>query len=102
MEGDETTRTWQVTSDGEPMNLSTVDVTVIVKAHAGVEDDDEGAHRLTEGDGLTVTDASQGLVKADIPTLVTEAPGQWLYKVLVELGGDTETAIWGYLQVTDA
>ncbi|MEO3856205.1 hypothetical protein [Acrocarpospora sp. B8E8] len=102
IEGDETSRTWQITTDETPLNLSAVTVTAIIKPHAGVEDDDDTAHHLSEGDGLTVVDAAAGKVKGEIPVAVTQAPGKWLYKIVVDLGDDTETAIWGYMQVADA
>lgn len=101
-EGDDTSRTWNLTSDGSQLNLASADVTAVIKPSEAYEDDDDAAHLLTEGNGVTIVSASAGTVKLDIPTAVTQAPSQWLYKILVALSGQTEVAVWGTLWVADA
>ncbi len=101
-EGDDTSRIWNLTTDGSPLNLTSADVTAVIKPSEAYEDDDDAAHVLTEGDGVTIVSASAGTVKVDIPTAVTQAPSQWLYKILVTLAGQTEVAVWGVLWIADA
>lgn len=101
-EGSGISRVWAITSDGDPLNLSSVDVTAVIKPSEHVEDDDAVAHVLTEGDGVTIVDAAAGRVRLAIPDAVTAAPGQWFYKITPGVGGSEEPAIIGTLWVADA
>jgi hypothetical protein len=95
-------RTFEITSDGSEMNLSTAAVTVVFKPSEAVEDDDDLAHVLTEGDGVTVTDPSAGLVEVEIPEVLTQAPLAWFYKVDVAVSGQgSDTAVAGWMTVQD-
>lgn len=102
VEGDDTPETWAITSDADPLNLSSADVVVVIKPNEHYEDDDEAAYRLTEGAGVTIVDAAAGTVRAELPDAVIEAPSRWLYKVIVTSAGQTATAIWGNLWIADA
>ena len=103
VQGDDTSRTWALTSNASPLNLSGATVEAVIKPSPSVDDDaTTGVHTLTEGDGLTITNPTQGQVELEIPTEVTESPGQWYYKIRVTLAGDTETAVWGWIAITDS
>jgi hypothetical protein len=93
---------WDLTEDGEPLDLSSVDVTVVIKPSEHYEDDDDLAHVLTEGDGVTIVSAAAGRVRVRIPDAVTAAPSQWFYKITPEVAGSEEPAIIGTLWVADA
>ncbi|WP_326828694.1 hypothetical protein OIE13_22400 [Streptosporangium sp. NBC_01810] len=100
-QGADTSRTWQVTSGDEPANLTSATVTAVIKTNTHVDDDDVAAHTFAEGDGLTIVDAAQGHVRIRIPTAVTQHPGAWYYKIVVEAGEDTEPAIHGWITIMD-
>ncbi|ETK36140.1 hypothetical protein [Microbispora sp. ATCC PTA-5024] len=100
-EGSDTSRTWRLTTDGAPLDLSGVTVTAVIKPSPAYEDDDAAAHTLTAGNGLTILDAAEGTVRLDIPTLVTDAPSTWWYKIIPTVSGETEPAIVGWITVTD-
>lgn len=102
-EDDTSLRTWQITQAGEALNLASADVVAVIKATPHVEDNAvTGVYTLTEGSGLTVTDATQGKVQLDIPTAVMASPGAWFYKIRATVAGHTETAITGWLMIQDA
>lgn len=73
----------------------------VIKPGPGTSDDAAAAHTFSEGDGLTVTDAAQGIVAIDIPAAVTIDPGTWYYKIRVTSAGHTETAVDGNLRIQD-
>lgn len=100
-EGSDVSRTWRLTSDGAALVLSGVTVTAVIKPSERYEDDDESAHTLTAGDGLTVVDATAGTVRLTIPAGVTEAPSAWFYKILASVSGETEPAVMGWIQIQD-
>ena len=102
IEGDDTSRTWSLTSDGAALNLTSADVTAVIKPTEHVADNAATAYNLTEGSGVTIVSASAGTVKLDIPTAVTASPSQWFYKIRVALSGETETAVWGWISIVDA
>jgi hypothetical protein len=101
MQGDETSRTWQITSDGEPLDLSNATVAAVIKASAHVDDDDPAAIQRTEDDGITIADAAQGEVTIAIPATVTQYPGAWYYKILRTIEDDTQVAVHGWITITD-
>jgi hypothetical protein len=102
-EDDDGSATFQITSGGTALNLTSADVIAVVKASQQVEDDaSSGVYTLTEGDGVTIVSATTGTVKLDFPAAVTESPSVWFYKVRVEASGETLTAIWGWISVQDA
>jgi hypothetical protein len=100
-QGDDTSRTWQITSSDEAVNLASATITAIIKPSPQVADDASSALSLTEGDGITISDAADGEVTIAIPTEVTESPGAWYYKILIGIGGATEVAIHGWITTTD-
>ncbi|MCC5574492.1 hypothetical protein IMZ11_02405 [Microtetraspora sp. AC03309] len=101
-EGANTSRTWRLTSDGSPLGLSGVTVTAVIKPSEHYEDDDQLAHTLTQGSGLTIVDAAAGTVKLAVPTAVTQAPSSWFYKIIPSSSGETEPAVMGWIYITDA
>lgn len=103
IEDDETSRTFQLTTGGTALDLSAVTVTAVIKASPAVADNaTSGVYTLTAGDGLTVVDAAAGTVRLDWPAVVTASPGWWFYKIRVTLAAQTETAILGWLTISDA
>jgi hypothetical protein len=102
IEGDDTSRTWTLTTDGTALNLASADVTAVIKPSEHVADNAATAYTLTEGSGITIVSASAGTVKLDIPTAVTASPSQWFYKIRITLSGETETAVWGWISIVDA
>lgn len=103
IEDDATSRTFRITSASSALDLSTATVFAVIKTSAAVEDDAaSGVYTLTVGSGLTVTDAAQGKVQLDIPAAVTASPGTWFYKIRITLAAQTETAIWGWITISDA
>lgn len=100
-EGSDVSRTWQITSDSAALNLTSADVTAVIKPSEHYEDDDDLAHQLSEGAGITIVDAAAGTVKLDIPAAVTQAPSAWFYKINVTLAGETDTAIGGWIYIAD-
>ena len=102
-EDDTPLRTWQITQAGSPLNLGAATIIMVIKASQHVEDDAvTGVYTLTVGSGLTLVDASLGKVEAEIPPAVTASPGTWFYKIRVTVTGNTETAIDGWISITDA
>lgn len=101
IEDDDEDPLFELTSGGEPMNLSTSDVTAVIKPSEHSDDDSDDAHQLTEGDGLTIVDASAGLVRLTIPEAVNASPVSWFYKIRVTISGSTKTAIFGWMTVQD-
>jgi hypothetical protein len=100
-EGFDGSRTWAITSDDAALNLTTADVTAVIKPTEHYEDDDDLAYPLSEGDGVTIVNAAVGTVKLDIPGAVTAAPSAWFYKINVTLAGETDTAIAGWIYIAD-
>ncbi|MGW4663194.1 BppU family phage baseplate upper protein [Streptosporangium sandarakinum] len=100
-QGDNTTRTWQITSNHTALDLTSATVTAVIKRDQHVDDDDPTAHRITTDTGLTITDPAQGKVKVRIPTQVTAYPGAWYYKIVLQAGDDTEPAICGWITIED-
>ncbi|GAA0853439.1 hypothetical protein ACFQVD_26540 [Streptosporangium amethystogenes subsp. fukuiense] len=101
-EDDDGLATFVITSDGAPLGLGAATVFAIVKPTQHVEDDALSAHRLEQGDGVTIVDAAAGTVRLDFPQVVMESPSTWFYKIRVTAGGKTRTAIWGWLTISDA
>lgn len=102
-EDDNPTKKWKITRAGGVFDLTSATVIMVIKASTLVEDDaSSGVYTLTVGAGLTVTDAAQGEIQADIPAPVTESPSSWFYKIRVTVGSHTETAIEGWLMISDA
>jgi hypothetical protein len=77
-------------------------VFAVIKATPEVDDSSPAAYTLTEGSGLTTTDAATGKIRIDVPTAVMASPGWWYYKIRVTASGRTETAISGWLAIQDA
>ncbi len=102
LEGDDESRTFQITSGGSPMNIGSVTVTALIKASTSVEDDAAGVTHLSVGDGITVVDASTGKVRVTFPDAVLASPSNWYYKIKLTVSGDTRTAIHGWIAVSDA
>lgn len=103
IEDDDVARTFQITSGGTALNISSVTVFAVIKPSERVEDNAASAHTLTDGDGLTIVDAATGKVRLDYPAEVTASPGWWFYKIRVtSSAGQTETAITGWIAVSDA
>lgn len=100
-EGDTPLRTWQITQSDQILNLSGLTVVAIIKPSTAVADNAASAHQLTEGDGLTITDAATGRVQLSIPAAVTTSPGSWWYKIRVTSGPNTETAVGGWITIQD-
>lgn len=100
-QGDTPVRTWRITQGGTVLNLAGTTVAAVIKTGPAVEDNAPGVHTLTEGAGLTVTDAAGGEVALDIPAEVTASPGSSYYKIRVTSGGYTETAVDGWIYVQD-
>ncbi|MBG0828542.1 hypothetical protein HS041_12260 [Planomonospora sp. ID67723] len=100
-QGADTYRIWQITASDTAVNLTTADVTAVIKPSPHVADNAASAVALSEGDGITITSASEGKVRIDIPTTITESPGAWYYKIILEMSGDTEPAIHGWITITD-
>ncbi|WP_214322074.1 hypothetical protein [Nonomuraea sediminis] len=100
-QGDDTARTWQITADSTPLNVSAGTVTAVIKRTQLVDDDDPTAIHRSAGDGLTVVDAAQGKVEIRIPTTVAASPGAWWYKIGLTINGKTEVVIDGWLTVLD-
>jgi hypothetical protein len=101
LEGDDESRTFQITSGGSAMNISAVTVTALIKASVSVEDDAVGVTNLTVGDGLTIMDAAAGKVRMAFPDDVVASPSTWYYKIKLTVSGDTRTAIHGWIAVQD-
>jgi hypothetical protein len=101
-QGDTPTRTFRITSSGAALNLTGVTVTAVIKPTIGTSDDDNAAHPLTVGAGLTIVDAAAGTVRMDIPSAVTTSPGWWFYKIQVTSSGHPETAVEGLMPVSPA
>lgn len=101
-EDDTPSRTFRITSAGSALNLSSATVVAVIKPTAATEDDAAGTYTLSLGAGLTVVDASAGTVRLDIPAAVTASPGAWFYKIRITLAAQTETAIWGWITISDA
>lgn len=102
-EDDDGSATFQITSGGSALDVTSADVFAIIKASPQVEDDaSSGVYTLTEGDGVTIVNATTGTVRLDFPDAVTESPGVWFYKIRVTSAGDTLTAIWGWINVQDS
>ena len=101
LEGDDASKTFQITSAGSPLNLTGVTVTALVKASTSVEDDAAGVYNLTEGDGITIVDAATGKVRLTYPDAIVASPSAWYYKIKVTSSGDTQTAIHGWVTVQD-
>ncbi len=102
-QGDTPTRYWQLaTGDEETFDLSGATVTAYIKPDATVTDGASGTYTLTTGTGLTVVDSDQGIVSLDIPSGVTASPSWWWYRIRVTRDGRTETAVEGWIPVSDA
>ncbi|MFB9681232.1 hypothetical protein [Streptosporangium vulgare] len=101
-EDDDGAATFSITSDGSLFDLSSATVFAIVKPTQHVEDDDDTAHLLEQGDGVTVVDAGEGTVRLDFPDAVMGSPSTWFYKIRVTVASKTRTAIWGWLTISDA
>lgn len=102
-EDDTPSRTWQITSAGSALNLASATVVAVIKASPSVEDNAvSGVYTLTAGSGLTIESAATGKVKLDIPAAVMASPSTWFYKIRVTISSSTETAIWGWITVSDA
>lgn len=103
IEDDTPLRTWQITQAGTPLNLSAATIVMVIKASQHVEDDAAtGVYTLTVGSGLTVVAAALGKVEAEIPADVTATVATWFYKIRVTITGNTETAIDGWISISDA
>lgn len=102
-EDDNGQATFQITSGGSALGLASADVFAVVKASQHVEDDAaSGVYTLTEGSGVTIVDAAAGTIRLDFPDAITESPSIWFYKVRVTASSVTETAITGWLSISDA
>ncbi len=101
-QGDTAVRQWQLTSADAVMDLESATVAAYIKADALVADGAPGTHTLTTGSGLTVVDSDEGIVQLDIPSAVTTSPSWWWYKIRVTRSGKTETAVHGWISVSDA
>lgn len=57
---------------------------------------------LTDGDGITVTDATNGELEIDIPSADTESlsPGTYKYDLEYTTGGETTRLLEGDIEVT--
>lgn len=101
-EDDDATPTFAITDEDGPLNLTSADVVAVIKTSEHVEDNaSSGVYTLTEGSGITVTDAAQGQIQIAIPEAVTESPGFWWYKIRVTVGSATRTAITGWITIQD-
>lgn len=102
VEDDDNTATFNITDDSGALNLTSADVTAVIKASQHVEDGAlSGVYTLTEGDGVTIVDAAAGQIRLDIPAAVAASPGVWFYKIRVAASGDTRTAVFGWLSILD-
>lgn len=101
-EDDDETPTFAITDASGPLNLTSADVRAYIKLNPSVEDNAaSGVYTLTEGSGITVTDAAQGRIEVAIPSAVTASPGFWWYKIRVTVGSATRTAIEGWITIRD-
>lgn len=100
-EDDNESPTFAITNDAGALDLAGATVVAVIKPSEHVEDNATSAHTLTEGDGITITDAAAGQIRMDIPAAVTESPGFWWYKIRVTVGSATRTAITGWITVAD-
>lgn len=101
-EGDTPSRIWALTSAGTTLDLTGATVAAYIKPNATTADGAQGTYTLTSGSGLTVVSAAAGTVQLDIPSAVTTAPSWWWYKIRVTRSGRTETAVEGWIAVSDA
>lgn len=100
-EGFAGSKPFEITTDGSPLGLGSVEVSAVIKPDQGYEDDDEAAYQLSEGDGVTIVDASAGSIRLAFPSAISQAPSTWFYRIDVGLGDDSDTAIAGWITVTD-
>lgn len=101
-QGDTPSRVWALSSAGSTLDLDGATVTAYIKPDATVADGAQGTHTLTSGAGLTVVDSAAGTVRLDIPSAVTASPSWWWYRIRVTRAGRTETAVEGWIPVSDS
>lgn len=101
-QGNDETIELTLTSNGDPLDLGTAtDIELRIKARAGTDDEDASVILLTVGDGLTITDAADGVLVADIPAAALATPGARWWRIDATVAGRRRTAMSGPLWVKD-
>jgi hypothetical protein len=100
---DETVNLVLLQPDGvTPYNLTGAVVNFWIKPSAMSQDTDIDVIQLsTSTSGVVVTNATGGLATVNIPLVDLHTPTGRFYRVDVIAGGQTKTAIYGQLQVTN-
>lgn len=94
---------FQITRNSTALNITGMTVVCVIKADPRVEDNAvTGVYTLTSGSGLTITAAATGQISIDVPSAVTASPSTWYFKIRVTSGAHTETAVVGWISITDA
>lgn len=101
-EGDVTPRTIQLYSADAAMDLSDATIVAYIKPDATTANGATGTHTLTVGSGLTVVTEATGIVRMAIPAAVAASPSWWWYTIKVTRAGFSETAVHGWIPVSDA
>lgn len=99
-QGNDPTVDITVSSEGEPLSLSGLDVELWIKPSAATDDADDAVTTLTLDDGLALGSAVGTLV-AVIPDAALSTPGERFWRLDVLQSGARTTVMYGPLVITD-